>query len=237
MNKKAIIIGGSVLGLLVVGYFVFRKKDDVGTPETGEETKDDSVVDTTDNANTSSNQSSGNDVKPKPTPTPTKPKTDSKQFNLQVDYIAKNGVGTYADKKFLDKKNPKYVSSWYNAIKLRKQTSNKVGTTFVYNGDVYDSYYGIKRIDSNPIGKNVMFINDSYIYENGEDGGFLHRIGASKGTTVGIVKGFKYNSKDKKIWLYIPDTNVNLSISDGTDFANQYRWVRLDDVFLSIPKK
>ena len=233
MNKKAIIIGGSVLGLLVVGYFVFRKKDDTGTPETGEENKDD--VNVTDNSNTSTNQSSGNEVKPTPTPVP--PKTDNKQFNLQVDYITKNGVGAYADKKFLDKKNPKYVSSWYNAIKLRKQKSNKAGTTFVYNGDVYDSYYGIKRIDSNPIGKTAMLINDTYIYKNAEVGGYFSRLVASKGKTIGVVKGFKFNSKDKKIWLYIPDTNVNMSLSDGVDFANEYRWIKFDDAFLSIPKK
>lgn len=233
MNKKAIIIGGSVLGLLVVGYFIFRKKDDTGTPETGEENKDD--VNATDNSNTSTNQSSGNEVKPAPIPTPTK--TDDKQFNLQVDYITKNGIGTYADKKFLDKKNPKYVSSWYNAIKLRKQKSNKLGTTFVYNGDVYDSYYGIKRIDSNPIGKTAMLINDTYIYKNAEAGGHFSRIDASKGKTIGVVKGFKFNSKDKKIWLYIPDTNVNISLSDGIDFANEYRWIKFDDAFLQTIKK
>jgi hypothetical protein len=237
MNKKTLIIGGSVLGLLVVGYFVFRKKNDVGTPETGEENKDDSVVSTSDGTNTSSNQSSGNEVKPKPAPTPVPPKTDNKQFNLQVDYIDKNGIGTYADKKFLDKKNPKYVSSWYNAIKSRKKTSNKKGTTFVYNGDVYDSFYGVKHIESNPIGKVATAKKDAYAYRNAEIGGAFSKIGVSNGKSVGIVKGYKFNPKDKSIWLYIPDTLANLSLTNDTDLFNEFRWVLLSDFSLSIPKK
>ena len=237
MNKKTLIIGGSILGLLVVGYFVFRKKNDVGTPEIG----DDNVIDTSDNSDAPTNTSTSNEVKPKPTQTPTPTtapsKTDNKQFNLQVDYIDKNGIGTYADKKFLDKKNPKYVSSWYNAIKSRKKTSNKKGTTFVYNGDVYDSFYGVKHIESNPIGKVATAKKDAYAYRNAEIGGAFSKIGVSNGKSVGIVKGYKFNPKDKSIWLYIPDTLANLSLTNDTDLFNEFRWVLLSDFSLSIPKK
>ena len=232
MNKKTLIIGGSILGLLVVGYFIFRKKSDIVTPETGDDSTDNSIDNSADNQNTSVSDSNSSTVSPV--------KNDvvaPKKVSDEINYISKNGIGSNAQKTFLLKASPKYINSWYNAIKTRKESSNKKGTTFIYNGSIYDSFYGYKKIDSNPINKMATANKDAYTYRNAEAGGHFSRLDISKGKSIGIVKGYKFNPKDKNIWLYIPDTIVNLSITQGIDLGNEYRWIPYNNVSLSIPKK
>ena len=226
MNKKTLIIGGSILGLLVIGYFVFRKKDDVQTPETGDENKNDSTDIKTQSTDDSSKDSPvKNDV------------VSPKEVSNEINYISTNGLGNNAQKTYLSKAPSEYVTSWYNAIKFRKENSNKKGTTFVYKGSVYDSFYGNKKMDNNPTGKMATSNKDTYAYKNAEIGGRFSKLGISKGKSVGVVKGYKFNPKDKNIWLYVPDTIVNLSITQGIDLGNEYRWIPYNDVVLSIPKK
>jgi len=232
MNKKTLIIGGSILGLLVLGYFLFHKKNDVKTPETGDENKNNSIDNADENKNDSSDSS--------------KPVTDSstnddivapKKISNEINYISINGIGNNAKKTYLSKVPSEYVNSWYNAIKTRKESSNKKGTTFIYKGSIYDSFYGNKQMQFNPINKMATANKDIYAYRNAEAGGHFSRLDISKGKSIGIVKGYKFNPKDKNIWLYIPDTIVNLSITQGIDLGNEYRWIPYNDVVLSIPKK
>jgi hypothetical protein len=230
MNKKTLIIGGSILGLLVIGYFVFRKKDDIQTPETG---GDDN---STDNSENNQNVLVDNTKPPKVNPIKDNV-VAPKEINNKIDYISKNGLGNKAQKTYLSKASPKYIDSWFNAIKTRKSNSNKKGTTFIYNGGVYDSFYGNKKMDNNPIGKMATANKDDYAYRNAEVGGYFSRLGVSKGKSIGVVKGYKFNPKDKNIWLYIPDTIVNLSLTQGIDLGNEFRWIPLNNISLSIPKK
>ena len=231
MNKKTLIIGGSILGLLVIGYFVFRKKVDIQTPETG----DDNKVDSTDNSE--NNEIVLVDNKKPPKTNPVKEDVEPSKNNSDIiSYISQNAIGKTLDiEELLSKASPKYRNSWYNAIKLRKSTSNKKGTTFVYNEEVYDSFYGFKRIPFNPIGKLAEAKKDAYAYRNAEIGG--SKVSVSKGKHAGIVKGYKFNPKDKNIWLYIPDTFTNLSLTNTMDLYNEFRWIPFTNFYLVVPKK
>lgn len=231
MNKKTLIIGGSILGLLVVGYFVFRKKNDTETPETG----DDNKVDSTDNSENNQNELVDNKKPPKPNPVKEDVKP-SKNISDEINYISINSIGkTLEIEERLSKASPKYINAWYNAIKLRKSTSNKKGTTFLYNEEVYDSFYGFRRIQFYPIGKLAEAKKDAYAYKNAEIGG--SKVSVSKGKYVGIVKGYKFNPKDKNIWLYIPDTITNVSLTNTMDLYNEFRWIPFSNFYLVVPKK
>ena len=62
-------------------------------------------------------------------------------------------------------------------------------------------------------------------------------MSVSKGKYVGIVKGYKFNPKDKNIWLYIPDTITNVSLTKSMDLYNDYRWIPFSNFYLVVPSK
>lgn len=235
MNKKTLIIGGSVLGLFVLAYFVFRKKNDVSNPETRDENK----VDSADNSDDSSENNEIVLVDNKKPPKQNPVKEDvvpSKNISDEINFISINSIGkTLEIEERLSKASAKFINAWYNAIKLRNSTSNKKGTTFLYNEEVYDSFYGIKRIQFYPIGKLAEAKKDAYAYKNAEIGG--SKVSVSKGKYVGIVKGYKFNPKDKNIWLYIPDTTTNVSLTKSMDLYNDYRWIPFSNFYLVVPSK
>lgn len=235
MNKKTLIIGGSVLGLIAIGYFVFRKKktatNDVGT-------SNDVIVED----EPSSDTPSKNDTPPKKNSTPVKQNTptnnaDAKKIQSLKAYIDNYALpkkfSTYNDlkKQVLNNSSLDFLQKWADAIKLRISSKGKNGTMFSYRRkdsqitSFYNSYYGTEEFNAKNLNKRVFATEDTYAFDKPEKSGYLTRITIKKGKEIGVVKGVYFNIDDARPFLYIPDTKVNLSLTDQIDLTNRYKWV------------
>jgi hypothetical protein len=131
-----------------------------------------------------------------------------------------------------------FINAWIKAVKLRISSKGKNGTTFTYNGAIYDSYYGAKRMNENPINKFATTRKDAFVQYT-PDFNSSERLKALKGKKLGVVKGYRFNIENKLMWLFIPDTVVTLADINPfkeSDWFNEFKWIPFSDVYLSYKK-
>lgn len=255
INKNHLIGGGTIIGLIVIGYFLFKKKK--GTIEVEEIIKNDNSNDeipTEENVNTPSVKQKESETEAKNPLTPPKKsgvKTENKN-NLrksEVAWLMKYSLPKPFDKYWLDLplnqiedtffKTPiNFINAWINAVKLRMSSKEKNGTTFTYNGAIYDSYYGTKRMNESPLNKFAKTRKDAFVQYK-PDFNSIERLTALKGKKLGVVKGYRYSFENKLMWLYIPDSVVTLADINPfkeSDWFNEFKWIPFSDVYLSSKK-
>jgi hypothetical protein len=254
INKNHLIGGGTIILLIVIGYFLFKKKKE--TIEVEEIVKDDNSNDEISTEekvkippvkeNTSETETS-NPVTP-----PKKEETEPENKNiLRKDKVVWLMLWSLPKSRqyWLDLplnqkediffKTPiNFINAWIKAVKLRISSKGKNGTTFTYNGAIYDSYYGAKRMNENPINKFATTRKDAFVQYK-PDFNSNERLKALKGKKLGIVKGYRFNIENKLMWLFIPDTVVTLADINPfkeSDWFNEFKWIPFSDVYLSYKK-
>lgn len=157
-------------------------------------------------------------VLPKTTPPPGVSK-EAKALQANAEYIISQWKGDKDQlRKRLEKASPSFVSSWKDTIMRYKASGYKQYTGFIYNGVVYDVVWGIKRTSKNPIGKNaIVKVASAAIYSSPTEQ--TYPINARSGTKLGLIDGYKYDSKSDKLFLklkapvsgrpYVAEKDVN----------------------------
>lgn len=258
INKNHLIGGGTIIVLIVIGYFLFKKKKE--TIEVEEIVKDDNSNDEISTEekvkiphvkqNTSETETSNAVTPPKKEETKPEPEPENKNI-LRKDKVVwlmlwslpksrkywqdlpLNQIEDIFFKTPID-----FINAWIKAVKLRISSKGKNGTTFTYNGAIYDSYYGAKRMNENPINKFATTRKDAFVQYT-PDFNSSERLKALKGKKLGIVKGYRFNIENKLMWLFIPDTVVTLADINPfkeSDWFNEFKWIPFSDVYLSYKK-
>jgi hypothetical protein len=240
MNKKTLIIGGSVLGLIAIGYFVFRKKK---TATNDLDTSSDVLVED-DNSNSSSNNTPKKETAPAPK-TENSKKIDSlrayidkyalpKNINIK-DYNGWNKLKKSSLYEGIDANDLDFLQRWADAVKLRISSKGKNGTMFSFRRknsqttNLFNSYYGVFEFNAKNLNKRVFATKDTYAYAKPEESGYLTRIEIKKGKEIGVVKSVYFNINELRPYLYIPDTKFNPSLTNQMDLTNAYKWVMYGD--------
>jgi len=145
----------------------------------------------------------------------------TKPSEKDIDFIIKYSKGTGANlqKSNLEKKPIQYIKNWVAALNVRMNTMGGGGTTFSYDGKIYNSYNGDKISDVNYYNKEVNRKATSYA--------FLKPDRYSGSTTLqgslslGKVKDMFWNDDQKLLFLYIPD------------FQSTYKWTTINQITIS----
>ena len=258
INKNHLIGGGTIIVLIVIGYFLFKKKKE--TIEVEEIVKDDNSNDEISTEekvkippikqNTSETETSNAVTPPKKEETKPEPEPENKNI-LRKDKVLWLALWSLPkSRKYWQDlplnqiediffKTPiDFINAWIKAVKLRISSKGKNGTTFTYNGAIYDSYYGAKRMNENPINKFATTRKDAFVQYK-PDFNSSERLKALKGKKLGIVKGYRFNIENKLMWLFIPDTVVTLADINPfkeSDWFNEFKWIPFSDVYLSYKK-
>ena len=145
-----------------------------------------------------------------PSETSATPLSDTAEKDIAT--IISNCSGNYCSRDHLiklHKTSSSLISLWANAVRKRLElkptpTNPKGGTTFIWNGKIYDSYRGVMLSPKVLVGKTAYkYIKNvnAYIYPN---------FASSKTNVdsypkeVGLVKGMYYNVHNNRLFLYIP---------------------------------
>lgn len=142
----------------------------------------------------------------------------TKPSDKDIDFIIKYSKGTGANlqRSNLEKKPIQYIKNWVAGLNVRMNTMGGGGTTFSYDGKVYNSYNGDKISDINYYNKEVNRKPTSYA--------FLKPDRYSGSTTLqgslslGKVKDMFWNDDQKLLFLYIPD------------FQQTYKWTTTNQI-------
>lgn len=142
----------------------------------------------------------------------------TKPSDKDIDFIIKYSKGTGANlqRSNLEKKPIQYIKNWVAGLNVRMNTMGGGGTTFSYDGKVYNSYNGDKISDVNYYNKEVNRKATSYA--------FLKPDRYSGSTTLqgslslGKVKDMFWNDDQKLLFLYIPD------------FQQTYKWTTTNQI-------
>jgi hypothetical protein len=249
MDKKYIYIGGGVVLVLVLGYFLFRKKDsEINVIDTSSDESDN--ISSENSSNENNNNNSKKENSPKKENTPKKEVTPKNENSKKIDslraYIDKyalpkninikdyNGWNKIKKRSLyegLDANNLDFLQRWADAVKLRISSKGKNGTMFSFRRkdskitNLFNSYYGTFEFNAKNLNKRVFATEDTYAYMKPEESGYLTRIEIKKGKEIGVIKGVYFNINELRPYLYIPDTKFNPSLTNQMDFTNEYRWV------------
>lgn len=122
-----------------------------------------------------------------------------------IDFIIKYSKGTGANlqRSNLEKKPIQYIKNWVAALNVRMNTMGGGGTTFSYDGKIYNSYNGDKISDVNFYNMSVM----SKAASNGflKPDRYSGSANLTANTNLGKVKDLFWNDDQKLLFLYIPD--------------------------------
>jgi len=253
MDKKYIYIGGGVVLVLVLGYFLFRKKDsEINVIDTSSDESDNISSENSSNENNNNNSKKENSPKKENTPkkevTPkneNSKKIDSlrayidkyalpKNINIK-DYNGWNKIKKSSLYEGIDANDLDFLQRWADAVKLRISSKGKNGTMFSFRRknsqttNLFNSYYGVFEFNAKNLNKRVFATKDTYAYTKPEESGYLTRIEIKKGKEIGVVKSVYFNINELRPYLYIPDTKVNLSLTNQMDLTNAYKWVMYGD--------
>lgn len=134
-----------------------------------------------------------------------------------ISLIKQFGRGGYATESSLTKLPSAYVKAWANSIRARIK-GERTGGYFIFEGRLYDDYFGQKYANFNPINKAVTLQSQT------DDVNFFilpkSKSQAEKVSgkfNLGIVKDIKFNPDEQIMFVYIPRTNK--------DYERTYKWV------------
>lgn len=132
--------------------------------------------------------------------------------NLEKDIttIISNSSGQKAERSYLRAtaiKYPDFVKNWAEAIRKRLSSSGRLGTTFVFANQVYDSYKADKVSEKLLIGKKA-YKKDGNVYAFEEANRYSKNINLNASSKLrGEVKAYFFNKNQGILFLYIPNNN------------------------------
>jgi hypothetical protein len=158
----------------------------------------------------------------------------SENLKKDIDTVVAMGVGEKAKRGYLEsgidaQSKKDWVSSWARALRANKADPAK-GTTFVWNTGgqdwgLYEAYSGTKVLGFNPTDRKPKPLSEAYFYEKPEVSSFS--FVQATGNNAGTVKGYQYNNKTKKLWLYIP-IPLDSKLSDAWLFGT--KWIQANEL-------
>lgn len=138
-----------------------------------------------------------------------------------IDNIVSKATGTKASQTYLANLYAQYptwakgwILKWSDTISKRIASSGQNNTAFAYQNDgVWDSYYGIKRADKNPIDKTATVkVDNARLWSNNYFGSSTSN--PPKGQSLGTIKAVYYSKKDDVLFFYVPDNT----------YSSIYKW-------------
>ena len=220
LTTKKIIIGTSiVVGLGVIGYFVFKRikknKEEKEQREKLEKEKEEADK----NALQNNASTSTATLTPSPTPSSTPSLTPSltpnntplpKDLETAINTIVNKASGDKSNREFLLKADKNFVFKWAYAL------NNKL-TAFTFANFTYRTKNAQVLLQFNPIDKIFVTPNKlilGYLNPNVNSGEDYFNVN----TNLGKCKYVKFDGKN--VWLYFP------KFSD-------YKWFKANDIILS----
>ena len=129
--------------------------------------------------------------------------------NKDIDFIIKYSKGTGANLQTsnLTKKPINYIKNWVSAIRLRIQTGGNAGTTFSYDGKLFNSYNGDKISDIVFYNKEAKSKETSYGFLKPDK--YSGSVKYLSNISLGKVKDMIWNNDQQILFLYVPEGATN----------------------------